>query len=95
MRPATTNAKLTARITVLNEEMDEIHTANSLYWKQGNEHAKFARAKYQWRQDRLEKIREELVRLRGLPGLERLGTRQSVGHFLSDRGQAEAGVWAE
>ena len=35
MRPTTSPQPLPD----LNEEVDEIHTANSLTWKQGNEHA--------------------------------------------------------
>ena len=58
-------AKTGAKITFLNQEMDEIHHANTLYWKQKEGHTKAAKAQYQWRQDRLEKIREELAQLRG------------------------------
>jgi hypothetical protein len=60
-------AKTNAKIAVLHEKMDAIHYANSLYWKHGNEQTKAARAQYQWHQDRLEKIREELAILRGSP----------------------------
>jgi hypothetical protein len=56
--------KMTARITTLDEEMDVIHRANSLYWKQGQSQTVAAKAQYQLRQDRLEKIRAELAQLR-------------------------------
>jgi hypothetical protein len=66
MRPTTPDTKSTAKINFLNQEMDEIHYANSLYWKQEG-HSKAAKAQYQWRQDRLEEIRKELDQLRAIP----------------------------
>lgn len=45
-----------ARIAVLQEEMDFIHYANELYWRQKN-HSDAARTEYYNRQDRLEEIR--------------------------------------
>lgn len=60
----TQRAQTNAKIFVLNAEMDEIHYANSLYWNQGNIHSKAAKAEYEWRQERLEKIRAELALLR-------------------------------
>jgi hypothetical protein len=55
-----TNVKMAA----LSVEMDAIHFANSLYWKQGHSQTVAARAEYQRRQDRLEEIRTELAQLR-------------------------------
>jgi hypothetical protein len=52
------------KIAALTVEMDAIHFANSLYWKQGHSQTVAARADYQRRQDRLEEIRTELARLR-------------------------------
>jgi len=57
-------AKTKAKIAFLNAEMDAIHHANSLYWKRGKSQTHTARAKYQFRNERLEQIREELARLR-------------------------------
>jgi hypothetical protein len=57
------DAKAKVRIASLNEEMDSIHHANSLYWgKQG--HSRMAIAEYQFRNERLDKIRAELTQLR-------------------------------
>jgi hypothetical protein len=58
--------KMTARMTTLNEETHAIHRANSLYWKQGQSQTVAAKAQYQFRQDRLEKIRAELAQLQSL-----------------------------
>jgi hypothetical protein len=55
--------KKSARIANLNEEMDAIHSANGLYWKQGNSQTVAAKTEYQFRQDRLETIRSELAQL--------------------------------
>jgi len=44
--------------------MDEIHQANRLYWEQGKAQRFGARAAYQFRNERLETIRNELARLR-------------------------------
>ena len=51
------------RIAVLQEEMELIHHANELYWRQANPSAE-ARAAYYRRQDRLEEIRSSLSELR-------------------------------
>jgi hypothetical protein len=51
-------------IVDLTEEMKTIHSANNLYWKQGETHSKEAKAEYHRRNDRLEEIRNELTRLR-------------------------------
>jgi len=56
-----------ARIGILNEEMDAIHFANSLYWKQGHSQNLAAKAQYEFRKERLEKIRIELAELRTEP----------------------------
>jgi hypothetical protein len=53
-----------SRIAVLNEEMDAIHCANSLYWNAGQTCTLAARAEYQFRKERLENIRIELAHLR-------------------------------
>ena len=58
-------AKTKAKITFLNLEMDELHAATRPYWEKGTEPSKEERAKHQWRQDRLERIRKELAQLRG------------------------------
>ncbi|MGA2979302.1 MAG: hypothetical protein ABSD76_06895 [Terriglobales bacterium] len=51
-----------ARIAVLEEEIEFVHYANELYWRQTNpSHA--AKADYYRRQDRLEEIRGELAEL--------------------------------
>jgi hypothetical protein len=39
------------------EEIDSLHFANILYWREGNEHSREARAEYQRRNDRLQEIR--------------------------------------
>jgi hypothetical protein len=54
------------RIAVLNEEMDTIHCANSLYWNAGQSHPLAARVEYQFRKKRLDNIRIELTHLRWL-----------------------------
>jgi hypothetical protein len=53
-----------ARIAVLNEELESIHYANTVYWRLGKDHSREAGVEYQRRQDRLEEIRNELVALR-------------------------------
>ncbi len=58
------SAKTKARIAVLNDEMDAIHYANSLYWKLGEFKTLAAKSEYQFRNERLEKIRTEIARLR-------------------------------
>jgi len=58
------NAGTSARIAVLKEEMDAIHQANSVYWKQGQSQTVEERAQYRLRQKRLEEIRRELAELR-------------------------------
>jgi|HubBroStandDraft_1064217.scaffolds.fasta_scaffold00017_81 hypothetical protein len=55
------------RIAALSEEMDAIHAANSLYWQAGKVHTLAERAEYQFRQDRLDKIRSELALLSSAP----------------------------
>jgi hypothetical protein len=64
MTASTARARINGRIAALNQEMDEIHYANSLYWNHGLQHTKEANAQYQFRQERLEKIRTELAQLR-------------------------------
>jgi len=51
-----------ARIAVLQEEIEFIHYANELYWREANP-GQAARADYYRRQDRLEEIRSELAEL--------------------------------
>jgi hypothetical protein len=57
----------TARIAALNAEIDAIHSANTLYWRQGEAATHEARAAYRHRLDRLEEIRKELAKLRSDP----------------------------
>ena len=57
------DAKAKTRIAFLNEEMDAIHYANSLYWKQKGQ-TPAAKAEYQFRNERLDKVRAELAELR-------------------------------
>jgi hypothetical protein len=57
------NAKTRARIASLSKETDAIHHANSLYWKQGQSQTLAAKAEYQFRNERLERIRTELAQL--------------------------------
>lgn len=52
-----------ARIAVLQEEIDFVHFANELYWRQVNS-CVAAKAEHYRRQDRLEEIRRELAELR-------------------------------
>lgn len=54
------------KIANLTAEMDAIHFANNLYWEQGEMVSLEARAEYQRRQDRLQEIRAELMRLQPL-----------------------------
>ncbi len=47
-------------VVAFHEEIDAIHLANSVYWKQGAAVTGTARKEYQRRQDRLEEIRQAL-----------------------------------
>jgi hypothetical protein len=49
-----------ARIVALSEEMEAIHHANCLYWKQGNGQTLAAKVGYRLRNERLERIRLSL-----------------------------------
>jgi len=51
-----------ARIAALQEEIDVIHRANELYWRQANP-SYAVKADHYRRQDRLEEIRSELAEL--------------------------------
>jgi hypothetical protein len=51
------------RRLALNEEMEAIHYGNKLYWERKNP-TPAARAEYNFRNKRLEKIRAELEELR-------------------------------
>jgi len=51
-----------ARIAVLQGEIDVIHRANELFWREANP-GNEAKADYYPRQDRLEEIRSELAEL--------------------------------
>jgi hypothetical protein len=53
-----------AKNTALKEEVNFIHFADVLYWRQGAESSREARAEYQRRQDRLREIRNEFLGLR-------------------------------
>jgi len=48
------------RIALLQKEIDSIHCANELYWRQSNP-SNAAKAEYYRRQGRLEEIRSELA----------------------------------
>jgi hypothetical protein len=60
MKSSATSA---AKITALRAELDAIHRANSLYWRDPAAQSRKARAKYHGRLDRLEEIRKELAQL--------------------------------
>jgi hypothetical protein len=47
-------------------EIDSIHQANVLYWRQGPEHSREAAAEYERRKERLEEIRAVQLAQRGL-----------------------------
>jgi hypothetical protein len=51
------------RLAALTEEIDAIHFADNLFWRQKQAHTRAEVAEYQWRQERLEQIRGELARL--------------------------------
>jgi len=53
-----------AKNAALKEEVNFIHFANVLYWRQGAQSSREARAEYQRRQDRLREIRSEVLDLR-------------------------------
>ena len=53
-----------AKIAALEEEMESIHAADTLYWQQGTSQTREARVEYQSRQVRLREIRRELAALR-------------------------------
>lgn len=57
------DAKTSAAISALSEQIDSIHHENNLYWKQGVRQTMAARAEHQARQDRLETIRADLAQL--------------------------------
>jgi hypothetical protein len=63
------DSKTKARIAFLNQEMDELHVANGTFWKQGKSQPPTARAEYEFRNERLEKIRAELALIRGEAGV--------------------------
>ena len=51
------------KIAALKEEVNFIHFVDVLYWKQGAEPSRQARAEYHSRQDRLRGIRKEILDL--------------------------------
>jgi hypothetical protein len=51
-----------ARVAALQAEIDFIHYANELYWRQANP-SSAAKADYFRRQNRLQEIRSELAKL--------------------------------
>jgi hypothetical protein len=65
-RERSTDSEIATRVKIaaLTSEMDAIHSANSLYWGQGEAATHKARAEYRRRLDRLEEIRKELTQLR-------------------------------
>jgi hypothetical protein len=64
MKVATSDARRKSRIAFLNEEMDEIHRADGVYWRSDLRMDRAAEAQYRFRQQRLKAIREELEQLR-------------------------------
>ncbi len=52
-----------AKIAALREELDRINRANVVFWKQGLNSSREARAEHQRRQDRLQEIMKELADL--------------------------------
>jgi hypothetical protein len=57
------DATMKARVAVLNGEIDSVHFDNRFYWEdKAPSHE--ANAEYQRRQDRLERIKNELAELR-------------------------------
>jgi hypothetical protein len=52
-----------ARVEALTSEMNAIHEANTHYWQSAASASLEARAEYKRRQDRLEEIRVELIKL--------------------------------
>jgi hypothetical protein len=55
-----------AKIIALRKELDSIHFANVLYWREGTEHSLEANTEYLRRHDRLPEIQLELTDL-GFP----------------------------
>jgi len=53
-----------AKIVLLKEEIEAIDYANRLFWKTGASQSTAARSEYQFRNERLQKIRAELAQLR-------------------------------
>jgi len=51
------------KIAALGEELSAIHFTKVLYWKRGADNSREARAKYQFRQDRVDEIRKEFTQL--------------------------------
>lgn len=60
----TSDARRKSRIAFLNEEMDELHRADGVYWRGDLRSDRSAEAQYRFRQQRLKAIREELEQLR-------------------------------
>jgi hypothetical protein len=81
-----------ARMNALRDKINSIHLANVLYWRQGNQPNRDARAEHQKRQDRLRAIRVEFTPVRRaddepvvtLPG-HRSGSATLVGRTLGHR----------
>ncbi len=64
MKVATSDARRKSRIAFLDEEMDELHRADGVYWRGDFRSDRTAEAQYRFRQQRLKAIREELAQLR-------------------------------
>jgi hypothetical protein len=64
-----TNSMMKRKITYLNQEVHSLHRTNRHYWQEETPTTR-ERSLYQIRQDRLEEIRIELVRLCALPSAE-------------------------
>jgi hypothetical protein len=56
-----------ARIAALEEELNSISSANLLFWQEGVNPSRDARATHQHRQDRLQEIMKELRELLTVP----------------------------
>jgi hypothetical protein len=67
MKVASSDARKKSRIAFLNEEMDELHRADGVYWRGDLRSDRAAEAQYRFRQQRLKAIREELEQLRLQP----------------------------
>ncbi len=56
------NPKTKARFAALSQELEAIHSANTIYWK-SKQHTREATAEHHRRQEQLEEIRSEMAEL--------------------------------